>query len=90
MNDTIFIDTSAFLALYIKDDAFHASALQALEKIKKEHNRLITSNFILDEVYTFLRARKSKELALDFAQLLIENSDIVKVIRITVKDEQEA
>lgn len=91
MNDnTVFIDTSAFLALYIENDDFHRQAIEALAQLRVISSSLITSNFILDESYTFIRARQGKKAALDFGQVLVNNSDIIKTVRITVNDENQA
>ncbi len=89
-DNTLFVDTSAFLALYIKNDDFHQHAIEALTQLKVISYLLITSNFILDETYTFIRARKGKKEALDFGQVLVNNSDIIKIVRITVNDEKKA
>ncbi len=87
---SIFIDTSAFIALYLSDDDFHNKAIKILEKIHKQQISLMASNFILDEVYTFLRAKINRKTAVKFAEFLAENTDILKIIRVTVADEQQA
>lgn len=87
---TIFIDSSAFIALYVKDDAFHAKAISSLKQLQKNKAQLITSNFILDEVYTFLRVRKDKNTAVNFACFLAETTDVLKFIRVTATDERHA
>jgi predicted nucleic acid-binding protein len=49
----IFIDTSAFIALRVYDDVNHKKAEKFLKTIKDKRLRLHTSNFIVDEVYTY-------------------------------------
>lgn len=90
IDKVVFIDTSAFLSLYFADDEFHTRALKALEILKEEKNRLVTSNFILDELYTWIRKRKGKSYAVDFAQFLAENDDILSKVKILSIDEQKA
>lgn len=85
----IFIDTSAFIALYLKGDEFHERATSFLDTIDKK-NVFLTSNYILDEVYTFLRASKGKETAISFAEFLARNSQIVILKRISLEDEKKA
>ncbi len=85
-----FIDSSAFIAIYLNDDDFHDRAVSILAELREQKVKFLTSNFILDEIYTFLRARKNKNLAIKFSKILIDNVDIIKVVRISVKDEQEA
>lgn len=85
----IFIDTSAFIALYLKGDEFHERATSFLDTVDKR-SVFFTSNFILDEVYTFLRANKGKETAISFAEFLTQNSQIVILKRISLEDEKKA
>lgn len=49
----LFVDTSAWAVLTDKDDTYHASAILDQEKIAKQ-DRLLTTNYILDESYTLL------------------------------------
>lgn len=90
MTSEIFIDTSAFIALFIRDDEFHKRAIKYWQKTKERDQEFLTSNFVLDELYTFLRARKGKKTAIDFANYLAENTDIVEVKRIFLQDEKRA
>lgn len=86
---SIFIDTSAFIALYLKGDSFHPQAIEFLKEVQRK-TTFLTSNFILDEVYTFLRANKGKKVAVDFAEFLAQNAEVVKLRRISLEDEKEA
>lgn len=90
MSEKIFIDSSAFIALYLSDDDFHQTAKKLLKELKEKQTNFITSNFVLDETYTFLRAKINKKTAIGFAEFLTENTDIIKIIRITVGDEKKA
>lgn len=85
----IFIDASAFIALYLKVDKFHPQAVSFLKALPKDTS-FITSNFILDEVYTFLRTRKGKKIAVAFAEFLAQNAETVKINRVTLEDEKAA
>lgn len=85
----IFIETSAFIALYLKGDDFHSKATSFLKSLK-EKTIFITSNFVLDEVYTFLRANKGKNVAVNFAEFLAQSAEVVKLRRISLEDEKEA
>ena len=49
----IFIDTSALIAMRVEDDINHKKAQQFLSVIREKRLRLHTTNFILDEVYTY-------------------------------------
>jgi predicted nucleic acid-binding protein len=49
----LFVDTSGWDALADKADKYHAKALQFRDKIASEC-KFVTSNYILDELYTLL------------------------------------
>ena len=85
----IFIDTSAFIALYLSDDDFHRKAIDWLKKAKGA-TIFWTTNYILDEVYTFIRSVKGKNAAVNFADFLASNSDTVKIKRVTLEEEKNA
>ena len=87
---TVFLDTSALKALFDFSDEFHIKAAKYLDQVKKEKLKMITSNFILDEAYTLIRARMGKKAALQFRQDLINSISVLKVLRITIKDEKKA
>lgn len=50
----VFIDTSAFIALFIKNEADHKKATKKYEGYRKNRAVLFTSDFVLDELYTRL------------------------------------
>ena len=49
----VFVDTSGWCALADKADKYHARALQFRDKIVHKR-KIVTSNYILDELYTLL------------------------------------
>lgn len=51
----VFVDTSAWVAINSKDDQCHDEASLINQKLIVEGYRYITTNFVLDETYTFLR-----------------------------------
>ena len=81
MNEDVFVDT--------KDD-FHNQAIVILQKLKSLENRLITSNFILDETFTVIRSKCSLELAMDFKEALEEFETDFMIVRVLVIDERNA
>lgn len=88
--EKIFIDTSAFLGLYIADDDFHKQALQFLFSLSEKKVSFTTTNFVLDETYTFIRKRAGKKKAVEFRLFLEESIDTVRIVRITKVDEVAA
>lgn len=62
----IFVDTGAFCAFSDRRDSFHVVAVKQFSSILSERSRLITSNFIVDETYTWIRYRLGYQYARDF------------------------
>ena len=83
----IFVDTSALVALFLKDDDFHKKAKDFI--VGASDTFFVSSNFILDEVYTFIRARKGLSVALKFINFLGKIGDL-KIVRVSIGDEQKA
>jgi predicted nucleic acid-binding protein len=53
----LFVDTSAFFALVDHDDRNHVAAKRCLRVVAKEKRPLVTSTYVLDEVFTLTRMR---------------------------------
>lgn len=53
----VFVDTSAFIALLVSDDAHHARATRAFEALAASESRLLTSSYVLVETYALLFRR---------------------------------
>jgi uncharacterized protein len=51
------VDTSGFYALLIKADDRHAAADRHLREAKRRKRRFVTSDYVLDETATLLKAR---------------------------------
>lgn len=83
----VFIDTSAFIAMKVEDDINHIKAQQFLGVIKEKRLRLHTTNFILDEVYTYFC--KSHAVAIEMAELIM-NNPLILLHRVAVEDENRA
>lgn len=64
----IFVDTGAWFASIVPWDANHAAAVAWLGQ---NQERLITTDYILDETLTLLRVRKEADRALAFGETLI-------------------
>lgn len=81
----VFVDTSAWIALNSKDDKYHNEACFLNQKLIVEEYGYVTTNFVLDETYTFLRYevshRKAVELAHEITEL--EGNGKVEVVYIS-------
>ena len=61
----VFIDTSAFVALFVEKEGFHQEASRKYRVYREERAIFFTSNFILDELFTrmlFYKEVNIKEL----------------------------
>ena len=48
----VFIDTSAFMALILKEETYHNKIVAQYKSYKQSRAQFITSTYILDELYT--------------------------------------
>jgi uncharacterized protein len=77
----IFVDTSAWYALSSRKDVNHRVANQVLASLK---DRLVTSDYIVDETLTLFRSRSESRHAMSFGRQVIERK-FAEII--TVADE---
>ena len=65
-----FVDTSGFYALLVKGDSMHARASAILKRAAQASGRFVTTDYILDETATLLKARGHGQLAEAFFESL--------------------
>jgi predicted nucleic acid-binding protein len=65
-----FIDTSGFYALLCEDDAAHATSLNWLAELRARSGTAVTTDYVLDETATLLKARGGGHLLPDLFQLV--------------------
>lgn len=65
MKRTIFVDTSAFIALLDKDESFHAKCKDFFVELSKSDldNVLVTTDYVLSELFTWMRCTKHEPVA---------------------------
>lgn len=78
----IFIDTSAFLAIENRRDTHHSKALRYRDACLRDHERFITSDYVLDESYTIIRLRAGHATAVQFGEA-IRSSQLIHIEHIT-------
>lgn len=74
----IFIDTSAFIALFIKQEKYHRNIFSKYQILKQRKYLLITSDYVLVELFT--------RLSYDFGENITKK--IISVIKKAVENEQ--
>ncbi|MCB1058138.1 MAG: type II toxin-antitoxin system VapC family toxin [Acidobacteria bacterium] len=82
----VFVDTSAWYAYLNRSDPDHREAAAALETFS---GRLVSSNFILDEIVTLCQARLGHGAAERVGAVLLD-SGAVDLVRLTARDELAA
>lgn len=64
----VFVDTSAFVALIDRDDSNHRRAAKVFEKLRRNDDSLVCSNYILVETSALLQHRLGIETLRAFHQ----------------------
>jgi predicted nucleic acid-binding protein len=82
----IYVDTSAWFALYDVRDANHQAALGAVRSCVEP---LITTDFVVAETLTLFRARGANRRAIEFGKELLETASTT-IVRIELHDYLEA
>jgi len=82
----IFVDTGAWFASVVAWDANHAAAAAWLSS---NHERLVSTDYVLDETLTLLRARNDNDSALAFGYEFFQG-DLADLIKIDDTDVSKA
>ena len=83
----IFVDTSFWVALRNRRDPHHTQAVGLLKK--HADSKLVTSNHVRGETWTFLRRRMGHSSAVDFLDA-VDRSERITVIRVRDDLEEQA
>jgi predicted nucleic acid-binding protein len=82
----IFVDSSAWFAVYSLRDSNHSIATATIHSLQSE---LVTSDYVIDETLTLLRARNEDQRAIAFGNRVIEGN-WVNIVRIEDADFADA
>jgi uncharacterized protein len=83
----IFVDTGAWYSSLVASDADHA---RAAEWLSKNTEPLLTTDYVLDETLTLLRARGQPHIAIEFGSRIWERGEIARLHLLTEDDLLEA
>lgn len=78
---TVFIDASAWIALYHKKDNYHQIAWKVYEQLLDEGNKFLTTNWVAYEAVSILKSRASYGAAKSLWDIL-GDSELSEVIYI--------
>jgi uncharacterized protein len=85
----IFIDTGAFIARYVRADQLHRRASLLWAKLERSRQICVTSNFVVDELLTYLGRRTDYNFAAEKGRHLY-SSERLTILRSTHEDELHA
>lgn len=85
----VFVNTGAFFAIENERDRHHPEALDVRDELMSQGQRLVTSDYILDEVYTLIRMRVGHRAAVDFGES-IRSSRFFRIEPVTTADFEAA
>lgn len=77
--DTLFVDTSAWLALADESDQYHKQAICIYPRLLKSFHYLITTNFVIAETYILIRRFIGHQAAMVFLESITTSSRIRKI-----------
>jgi predicted nucleic acid-binding protein len=86
---SVFVDTSAFVALRNDAEAEHERARAALSKLIEDGATLFTSNYVFAETYTALLVRVGREEAIEWGRRF-RAGEAVELVRLERDVEDEA
>jgi predicted nucleic acid-binding protein len=78
----IFIDTSAFIALFLKTDKNHLRVKEKFDEYKQHRAQFITTNLIISELYTRLIYSTNQKVTKDLVSIIdkLESADELVVL----------
>lgn len=84
----VFVDSSAFFALINSKDSHHDEAMALMDRLARQGDELLTSNFIVAETHALLLNKVGRDIAARFLARMVSSE--VRVIRVTEGDERRA
>ena len=75
----VFIDTGAFIAIFVSSERFHPKASKKYKDYRKQRAQLFTSYYVLDELFTRLIydfGKSATQKAIDLLNKSIEKEEL--------------
>lgn len=82
----IFVDTSAWFSVLVQDDRHHQIACAWFTTNRE---RLLLTDYVLDETLTLLRSRAQNQHAIEFGREILE-TDKVELVLLSLEDIESA
>lgn len=87
--NTVFIDASAWIALYHKKDKHHQPAWIIYKQLLNQGGKFLTSNWVAYEAISILKSRASYDAARSLWDIL-QDAELSQVVRIDKELEEKA
>jgi len=85
----VFVDASAWIALYHKGDKYHKDAWLIYEQLLRDANKILISNWVAYEAISFIKSRagyKASKVLWD----ILQDNELSQLINIDRKLEEES
>ena len=76
---TLFVDSSAWIGLFGETDKYHRQASRAFTSLSTDPQRLVTSNYIIDETLTHILITYGRHNALRFGRWVLSAPFVDKI-----------
>lgn len=76
---TLFVDSSAWIGLFASTDKYHQAASRAFRQFDARPQRLVTSDYIIDETLTHILVNYSRYDALRFGRWVLSAAFVDKI-----------
>jgi uncharacterized protein len=80
MKGQIFVDASAWIALFDKSDQYRPRAAAYWQQLQRERRAFITSDYVMNEAYTLIRRGRSGLPMAIALHNLIASSHLIEVV----------
>ena len=85
----VFVDTSAWISYFSRDDAYHTAVFQAFKSAIEEKMVICTSNYVFDETVTRLLYDASWNYASRFINFITQSVAARSVVKLWVDEQVE-
>jgi uncharacterized protein len=79
MIDRFFVDTTALVAYFDGSDVSHRTAKELVARTGKQKNRMVVTDFILDESITVIKSRVGHGIAVKSGEFVLQ-SQVIDII----------
>ena len=90
--NSVFVDTSGWIALLSANDRIHAAAARRYDELSKEGVRLLTNYYVIEETATRLRYGLGLRASLEFHTMMLAatSSERLRLMWVDEKTESES